>query len=252
MAAGLRVILQRQYMQKRLLALYLPWLLTAIAQGLILPVLPLYAKSFEASFALVGLVVAGQGIGTLLADLPTSLLLHRFSYKTVAMMGLVVIALARALLFLAPTIHIVLLLCILAGAGRALFFISQSVYVTETVAPRRRGRAIAIFGGLMRVGVFIGPVIGGFVGAYLGLRNVFLLNALLIISALVALFTLMPNPQPGRNQGCARRSPPQPVTHHAPACARAARRRPGADPRHAHPLRSHGHHPAIRSRRTGA
>ena len=193
MAAGLRVILQRQYMQKRLLALYLPWLLTAIAQGLILPVLPLYAKSFEASFALVGLVVAGQGIGTLLADLPTSLLLHRFSYKTVAMMGLVVIALARALLFLAPTIHIVLLLCILAGAGRALFFISQSVYVTETVAPRRRGRAIAIFGGLMRVGVFIGPVIGGFIGAYLGLRSVFLLNALLIISALVALFTLMPN-----------------------------------------------------------
>ena len=60
MAAGLRVILQRQYMQKRLLALYLPWLLTAIAQGLILPVLPLYAKSFEASFALVGLVVAGK------------------------------------------------------------------------------------------------------------------------------------------------------------------------------------------------
>ena len=193
MAAGLRVILQRQYMQKRLLALYLPWLLTAIAQGLILPVLPLYAKSFEASFALVGLVVAGQGIGTLLADLPTSLLLHRFSYKTVAMMGLVAIGISRALLFIAPTIHIVLLLCILAGAGRALFFISQTVYITETVAPRRRGRAIAIFGGLMRVGVFIGPVIGGFVGAYLGLRSVFLLNALLIISALVALFTLMPN-----------------------------------------------------------
>ena len=193
MASGLRVILQRPYMQKRLLALYLPWVLAAIAQGLILPVLPLYAKELGASFAWVGLVVAGQGIGTLLADLPTSLLLHRFSYKTVAMLGLIGVLISRALLFFAPSILIALLLCIVAGAGRALFFISQSVYVTETVAPRRRGRAIAIFGGLMRVGVFIGPVIGGFVGAYLGLRSVFLLNASLIALALVALFYLMPN-----------------------------------------------------------
>ena len=193
MASGLRVILQRQYMQKRLLALYLPWVLAAIAQGLILPVLPLYAKELGASFAWVGLVVAGQGIGTLLADLPTSLLLHRFSYKTVAMLGLIGILISRALLFFAPSILIALLLCIVAGAGRSLFFISQSVYVTETVAPRRRGRAIAIFGGLMRVGVFIGPVIGGFVGAYLGLRSVFLLNASLIALALIALFYLMPN-----------------------------------------------------------
>ena len=193
MASGLRVILQRQYMQKRLLALYLPWVLAAIAQGLILPVLPLYAKELGASFAWVGLVVAGQGIGTLLADLPTSLLLHRFSYKTVAMLVLIGILISRALLFIAPSILIALLLCIVAGAGRSLFFISQSVYVTETVAPRRRGRAIAIFGGLMRVGVFIGPVIGGFVGAYLGLRSVFLLNASLIALALIALFYLMPN-----------------------------------------------------------
>ena len=193
MASGLRVILQRQYMQKRLLALYLPWVLAAIAQGLILPVLPLYAKELGASFAWVGLVVAGQGIGTLLADLPTSLLLHRFSYKTVAMLGLIGILISRALLFIAPSILIALLLCVIAGAGRSLFFISQSVYVTETVAPRRRGRAIAIFGGLMRVGVFIGPVIGGFVGAYLGLRSVFLLNASLIALALIALFYLMPN-----------------------------------------------------------
>ncbi|MCY3936483.1 MAG: MFS transporter [Chloroflexi bacterium] len=190
--AGLRGILQRQYIQRRLLALYLPWVLAAIAQGLILPVLPLHAKELGASFAWVGLVVAGQGIGTLLADLPTSLLLHRFSFKTVALLGLIVIMITRALLFFAPTIAIVLVLCILAGAGRAMFFISQTVYVTDTVAPRRRGRAIAIFGGLMRMGVFIGPVIGGFMGAWLGLRSVFLLNSLLIALALVTFAYLMP------------------------------------------------------------
>ena len=192
MAAGLRGILQRPYMQKRLLALYLPWILAAIAQGLVLPVLPLYATEFQASLTLVGLVLSGQGIGTLLADLPTSLLLHRFSYKTVAMLGLCIIIVSRALLYFAPSVYAALLLCVLAGAGRALFFISQSVYVTETVAPRRRGRAIAVYGGLMRLGVFIGPVIGGFMGAYLGLRSVFLLNALLIALALLALFYLMP------------------------------------------------------------
>ena len=78
MAAGLRVILQRQYMQKRLLALYLPMAAGGHRPGADPAHLAALRQILWRQLRLVGLVVAGQGIGTLLADLPTSLLLHRF------------------------------------------------------------------------------------------------------------------------------------------------------------------------------
>ena len=45
-----------------ILSFYLPSLLLAFTRGLLIPVLPLYAKSFEASYGLIGLVSAGAGL----------------------------------------------------------------------------------------------------------------------------------------------------------------------------------------------
>ena len=101
-----------------LLAFYLPALMATIGQGLLVPILPLFAADFEIGYVLIGLVLAGEGLGTLIADVPTGLLQRRFGNKQVMMMGLLLKSVTILLLFVAPTIWIVLLLRLFAGFGR--------------------------------------------------------------------------------------------------------------------------------------
>lgn len=181
--AGLRALI---------LSFYLPALMVTLGQGLLVPILPLFAVDFEISYGLIGLVLAGEGIGTLIADLPTGMIQRRFGNKQVMMMGLLVKALSVFLLFFAGSVWIVLLLRLFAGFGRSMYTVSAHVYVTNQVELSQRGKAISMFGGTHRLGGFIGPAIGGLIAGMLGLRAVFvcvgLVTALGLI--LVALFTL--------------------------------------------------------------
>ena len=174
-----------------ILAFYLPALMATLGQGLLVPILPLYAADFDIGYVLIGLVLAGEGLGTLIADVPTGLLQRRFGNKQVMMMGLLLKSAAILLLFAAPTIWVVLLLRLFAGFGRAMYTVSAHVYVTDNVVLGKRGKAISMFGGTHRLGGFIGPAIGGIAAGMLGVRAAFLIAGLVtaVGFALVALFT---------------------------------------------------------------
>ena len=60
--------LRQQSFADLILSFYLPALLFAFAQGLLVPVLPLYAKSLQVSYGLVGLVSGGAALGMLIGD----------------------------------------------------------------------------------------------------------------------------------------------------------------------------------------
>ena len=174
-----------------ILAFYLPALMATLGQGLLVPILPLYAADFEIGYVLIGLVLAGEGLGTLIADVPTGLLQRRFGNKQVMMMGLLVKSISILLLFAAPTIWFVFLLRLIAGFGRSMYSVSAHIYVTNQVDLAQRGKAISMFGGTHRLGGFIGPAIGGIVAGLLGLRIIFVCAGLVTGVGLivVALFT---------------------------------------------------------------
>ncbi len=178
-------------------ALYLPSLLFAFCEGMLIPVLPLFAGELGASYGLIGLVLAASSLGTLLGDVPAGLLLRHWGRKRTLLLGLSCLTLATAALFWAPSIPAVVALRFLAGLGRSLFAITRHVYVADTVSFRKRGRAIALLGGVGRVGRFGGPALGGFVAAAYGLRAPFLLYAGLGVLALliVAVFARMAEPE---------------------------------------------------------
>ena len=174
-----------------LLSFYLPALMVTVGQGLLVPILPLFAADFGIGYGLIGLVLAGEAIGTLIADVPTGMIQRRFGNKHVMMMGLLVKSLSVLLLFFAPSIWIVLLLRLFAGFGRSMYTISAHVYVTDQVDLDERGKAISMFGGTHRLGGFIGPAAGGVIAGVLGLRAGFIGVALVtgIGFIVVALFT---------------------------------------------------------------
>lgn len=160
-----------------ILPLYLPALLLSVAAGLLLPVLPLYAQSFHASVLIVGLVVAGDGIGLLIGDIPSGFVLRRIDRRSGMTAGIALQALAALAMFWAGSIPVVLLLRMLSGLGAALYNVARVTYVAETITVASRGRSVALLGGTFRIGRMVGPLIGGAMAAAAGLRAPFLAYA---------------------------------------------------------------------------
>lgn len=168
-----------------LLSLYLPSLLLSVCNGLLIPVLPVFASGLEVSYLLVGLILAGESIGMLLADVPAGLAISRLGRKRSMLLGLAVAGLSvLALAFSQDALQIVLLR-LLAGAGAALFNISRHVYMATELSSRLRGRATALFGGTNRLGFLVGPVLGGYIAGSVSIGSTFMVYAGLALLTLL-------------------------------------------------------------------
>ena len=170
-----------------ILPVYVPTFLLSFCTGMLIPILPLYVKAFHVSYAMVGLVLATEGIGRIFGDLPAAVLLNKLGRKNAMVAGVSTVAVAGALLFFAPSVIIVMALRLASGVGGSLWNISRHAYLTDVTLPHQRGRALSIFGGVNRVGSFAGPAAGGGIAALFTLRSPFLaFGAIAILSALIA------------------------------------------------------------------
>jgi MFS family permease len=173
-----------------ILPFYLPSLIFAFAQGLLLPIMPLYVADFDISYGLVGLVLAGEAIGALLGDVPAGMLLGRFGKKPVMLLGLACAGLSTAALLVAVSLPQVFALRLLSGFGTATYGVARHTFVADNIAVATRGRSVALLGGIFRLGRFVGPAIGGSVAAIYSLRAPFGLFgvACAVAFAVVAIF----------------------------------------------------------------
>ena len=156
-------------------AVYLPTVVLALAEGMLVPVLPLYVAELGAGFALVGLALAAEAIGMLLGDVPAGSLLRRFDRKAVMLAGVALVGVSVAFVPLFGTVAAVIALRLVAGLGAAMWGLSRHAYLTESVRASARGRSIAAFGGAQRIGMLIGPALGGVVAASFGFAATFVL-----------------------------------------------------------------------------
>ena len=64
-----------------ILTVYIPSLIMAISTGMLIPIMPLYAGTFEVSYGLIGIMLAAEGIGNLAFDIPAGLIIQRLGHK---------------------------------------------------------------------------------------------------------------------------------------------------------------------------
>lgn len=177
------------------LSVYLPTFILSLCRGLLIPVLPVYASSFGVSYSIIGLILAGEAVGTLVADIPAGGLLRRLSGKRAMVLGVSLVGLSVLGLVWAGTVWEVLGYRFAAGVGGALWSLSRHAYITEVTKLAERGRAIALFGGTNRLGVFAGPALGGIIAAAYGLTAPFLVFAALSALALVVVVLFTEEPE---------------------------------------------------------
>jgi MFS family permease len=150
-----------------------PSVLFGVAEGAMLPVVPLTAVDRGASVALASLVVALIGVGSIVSNIPAGILTTRVGerWSMVAAAGISVVGLGLCLLDVGLWAFAAGVL--LVGAASSVFNLARQSYLTEAVPIHLRARAMSTLGGSMRIGIFVGPFLGAGVMHLAGLPGAY-------------------------------------------------------------------------------
>lgn len=170
---------------------YVPSLLFSSAYSMMIPVLPVYAGRLTVSLALIGMMLSAESVGRMLGDLPAGLFLRRLGMRGSATIGMGLAGFSLLLLIFVNSIWLAAGLLFVSGFGIAFYNISRHAYIATVVPVAERGRAIALFGGVYRLGKFAGPILGGQIAGLYGLRSTFVLYAVLAAVGLVFVWLYM-------------------------------------------------------------
>ncbi|MGZ4449034.1 MAG: MFS transporter [Nocardioides sp.] len=174
------------------LAAYGPTVVNATGHGAVMPVLALRARDLGADVSTSALVVALLGIGMLLASLPAGALVARIGERRTLFLGGLVDAVAMTTAALSPSVAVLGVAVTVSGMTWTAFLLSRQAYMIDAVPVTHRARALSTLGGMHRVGVFVGPLLGAGVIHLADVRATFGLAACLSLGAgLLAL--LMPD-----------------------------------------------------------
>ena len=166
----------RVSLRRLIVPVYLPTAALAFSEGVLVPVLPIYAADLTPSIGVIGMVLAAAALGTLLADLPAGALVERLGQRRSMVLGVLLVGSSVLALPLVPgqagalAIAWVIGLRVVSGVGRALFGLSRHSFLAEITRRGGRGRAVSAAGGVNRMGALLGPAVGGAVGAWAGLE----------------------------------------------------------------------------------
>jgi MFS family permease len=150
-----------------------PSLLFGLGEGAILPIIPLVARELGASVPLAALVVALMGLGSLLNNIPASLITMRWGERWAIVAAGLWSALGMALCVWTSNLALFATGCFMVGMSRAVYNLARQSYMAEAVPIAYRARALSTLGGVSRIGMFIGPFLGAAAVYAFGLAGAF-------------------------------------------------------------------------------
>lgn len=168
-----------------LLTVYVPAALLAFGQGLLLTTLPLYLSDLHLSYSLVSLIVASAALGTLLTDVPAGTLVSRLGLRRTMLFGTALVGIGTIALAFVDQPSVLVSVRILAGVGTAMWGLSRHAFVASSVPIGMRGRAISVYGGVNRLGTFLGPAVGGALAGWVSYQASFVAGGLMAGVAIV-------------------------------------------------------------------
>lgn len=165
----------------------------AMGWGIVAPVLPTFAQSFDVSVTAASAVISAFALCRLVFAPAGGWLVTKVGQRRVYLAGLLVVAVSSAASAAAASYAQLLVLRGLGGIGSTMFTISAMGLIVRLAPPQARGRASSVYGSAFLLGSVGGPVVGGLM-AGLGLRVPFLVYAALLVVATVVVAVLLKEP----------------------------------------------------------
>ena len=189
---GLRFLREHE----QLLMISISTVLVMAGQGVISPILPLFAKEFGVGAAAVGLTLSSFALARLILNVPLGLLSDRYGRRMLLVSGPIVTGIGMVGSGFSQNIEQLLLWRFIAGAGSALYMTGAMIYLADISTPENRARFIGTNQGALLLGVSIGPAIGGLLGEFYGLRVPFFAVGVSALLAAVYAFWRLPETLP--------------------------------------------------------
>jgi MFS family permease len=175
-------------------------LLINVGTGMVLPILPLYARSFGVDYAQAGLLVAAFYIARLVFDLTAGAVLDRLGIAAAAAVGLLALATGALFTGLSPRFPIAVFCWAIAGAGAAIVWAAMYNALIRSVPKSRMARALSLFYGAFNGGIVAGGFLGGLIAGHLGLPAPLFFLAAIAVGLAGLMRALLPKrPPPDRS-----------------------------------------------------
>ncbi len=175
---------------RKLWVLLLNAFVDMLGYAMVFPLLPLYAVRLDATPTVIGLMVASFSVAQVAASPLWGRFSDRFGRRPALLVGLSGSCLAFLVFAFADSIWMLFLSRIVQGASGGTTGVMQA-YVSDSVEPKDRAKALGWLSAATNTGVMIGPVLGSAVWL-LGPRSPGLLAASLCLVNLVCAFKLLP------------------------------------------------------------
>ncbi|WP_323794221.1 MFS transporter [Nocardioides sp.] len=154
----------------------------AIGFGLISPVLPAYARSFDVGVAAASFVVSIFAMFRLAFAPVGGKLVARLGERPVYLSGLLLVAASSFATAFAQSYTQLLVLRGIGGIGSTMFTISAMALLVRLAPPTIRGRVSSAYASAFLIGGMVGPLIGGALAGF-GLRVPFVAYAVALVAA---------------------------------------------------------------------
>ena len=155
-----------------LITLYTSTLLAGM-WSMIVPALPVLAKSFDISPGTAAQTITALAVGRF-AGMPISgVVLDRLGTRAALTAGPAIACAAALFAGFMPWFSFILVLLFLVGIGESIWVIAREVAGIDLVRQEQRGRVLSGFHGMNNLGLSLGPLIGGLLTETVAFRAVF-------------------------------------------------------------------------------
>ncbi|MDI6810696.1 MAG: MFS transporter [archaeon] len=195
--------LQRQpkaQARTQLLLFSMIFFLFSIFIGAFITVHPLYLKQFLGKAELVGLIAALASFAGLAFSLPIGVLSDKIGRKRLLIASFLLISGVLFVFFRNTSLYALLGLQIAFGIAVAPAWVISEAVIKDISPIGRRGEFRSFYGTFANAGIFIGPLIGGFLAERFEIRTPYIFSSLLLLASVVLVFKLKDNNRDsGRN-----------------------------------------------------
>jgi len=164
---------------------------------MVAPVIPVFTKSFDVSFATASLVFVAMSGGAVVGAFSAGYLMDKVGRRPVLLASPILVAIGSLMTPFSGSFEMLLLWRFLVGAAHHAWQQARVVIIADTAHHRERARQMQWMSGVSRGGQLVGPAAGGIMAGTLGIWVPFVLMAILTLISVVPSFKLIRETAPG-------------------------------------------------------